>query len=375
MTVRGGSHKRSERDRIALQQTALGDYRQSVLEHLQDHWGSGFHVYTGVDYFLPASMITVDLPGSLTVVRNRFLLGRRLNWQRAAIRPLIRADVAIVEFNPHVLSVWVILIARRLLSRHTVLWGHAWSRRGPNAVSEPIRQIMRRLCSTVLVYSERQREELQLRMPDKPIVVAPNAMYARSDIHATTIGDGPRDILYVGRLVGQKKPALLLNAFARACRDGLDTSVRLVFAGDGPESPYLRDIVREQGLSDRVVFLGHVAPERMREHYSRAVASASPGYVGLSLVQSLSFGVPMLIAKDEPHSPEIEAAREGFNAFFVASDDIVAWAEAMVAVARARAEWTRRRKEIAADCARRYSAEDMANGFVLAAGPLALPMR
>lgn len=48
--------------------------------------------------------------------------------------------------------------------------------------------------------------------------------------------------------------------------------------------------------------------EDIYDVYANALVSVSPGYVGLSLTQSLSFGVPMLIAIDEAHVPEIDAA-------------------------------------------------------------------
>lgn len=346
----------------------MGDYRQPILDHLRAQWGNGFHVYAGTAYFLPSSAITVDLPGSLTVVTNRFLFGRRLNWQRGVVAPLVRAEVAIVEFNPHVLSAWVILVARRCLCRKTVLWGHAWSRRGRDSPTDPIRHLMRRLSTTVLVYSERQRRELQARMPGKTIVVAPNAMYPRSQIGVPPAAAVPDTILYTGRLVSQKKPRLLVEAFARACELGLGSTMRLAFAGDGPEYEALRELVRALGLGDRVSLLGHVPPGDMREHYAHALVSASPGYVGLSLVQSLSYGVPMLIALDEPHSPEIEAARDGFNAIFVASDAIDEWARALITVSQNKAHWIALREPIAVDCAARYSVEAMAHGFASAVG-------
>jgi hypothetical protein len=83
----------------------------------------------------------------------------------------------------------------------------------------------------------------------------------------------------------------------------------------------------------------------------------SPGYVGLSITQSLSYGVPMIVARDEPHSPEIEAMRERFNAITVASDDAEALAGVMVEMASDRDAWLSRRADIAADCAGRYSVE------------------
>jgi len=61
-------------------------------------------------------------------VRNTFLFGRRLLWQRRALPHVIGARTVIFELNPRILSTWVALLARRVLHRPSVVWGHANSR-------------------------------------------------------------------------------------------------------------------------------------------------------------------------------------------------------------------------------------------------------
>jgi glycosyltransferase involved in cell wall biosynthesis len=131
-------------------------------------------------------------------------------------------------------------------------------------------------------------------------------------------------ILYVGRLVEKKKVRLLLEGYIRAQKDSLlAENIRLVFVGAGTERQHLEARAEEAGVAHKVQFTGHVSDiAKLRDYYRRAICSVSPGYVGLSATQSFSFGVPMLIARDEFHSPEIEACKEGFNAGFFESDDV-----------------------------------------------------
>ena len=158
----------------------------------------------------------------------------------------------------------------------------------------------------------------------------------------------------------EKKPDLLVRAFAEAL-PRLDADRRVVIAGAGPEAPRLRELAASAGLRERLVLAGHVAePEQLRALYARAIASVSPGYVGLSITQSLGFGVPMIHADDEPHSPEIEAATPGFNAMPFRSDSTEALADALVAASASRDGLAARREAIAQDCAARYSIEAMA---------------
>ena len=108
---------------IALQQVSIGDYRQAVLDVIYERCGSTVAIWCGPEYFEPTTRTAVTYLGPLTIVDNRFLWGRKLVWQRGVIRPLLGADVAIVELNPRILSNWPILVGRRLRRRRTVLWG------------------------------------------------------------------------------------------------------------------------------------------------------------------------------------------------------------------------------------------------------------
>jgi len=104
--------------------------------------------------------------------------------------------------------------------------------------------------------------------------------------------------------------------------------------------------------------------DELRRIYAGAIASASPGYGGLSVIQSLGFGVPMLIARDEPHAPEIEAAIEDRNVVMFEGDRPDALAAALVGVVSERERWLSRRVEMSAAIRTRYSIEQMVDAFV-----------
>jgi len=203
-------------------------------------------------------------------------------------------------------------------------------------------------------------------MPGADIVAAPNALYLQAEIVPAMPSTAPRNFICVGRLVPEKKVELLLTAFAIATEE-LPTDIRLVFVGDGPLRGSLETRAAMLGLADRVVFEGHRGTiDELRPLYRDAIASVSPGYVGLSLIQSIGFGVPMLFARDEPHSPEIEAAIEDENVRSFPSDSPKELASLLVSVARERAAWLARREEISGWTRANYSVEVMVAAFVSA---------
>jgi glycosyltransferase involved in cell wall biosynthesis len=341
--------------RVVLLRPAIGDYRLPALELLSEHLGGGLEVLAGDSDFAPTSRTTSDLGGLLRPVRNRYVMGRRILWQGGCWHDVIAADVAVLELNPRMLSSWLMMLARRLGRRPTVLWGHAFPRAGRGARTDVLRGLMRRLADVVLVYTETERRQLLEAHPGERVLAAPNALYRAADIRPAPAA-APGTFVSVGRLVPLKKPRLLLDAFS-AARPQLPPGTTLTFVGDGPLRADL-----EAAAGDGVRFLGHVVElDRLREVFGPALASVSPGAVGLSLIQSNAFGVPMIIARDERHGPEIEAARDGENAVMVPSDSPGALAEAMVRLARERDDWIARRPAISADTASRYSAEAMAN--------------
>ena len=354
---------RTSRQGIVLLQTAVGDYRQQVLEELVALTGGAFKVYCGPEYFDGTTKTRVHIGDHRQEIKNHFLLNRRFLWQTGMWRSVFTANTTILEFNPRIISNLPILLIRKALNKRTVLWGHAWPRSGPQSRTTPLRKLLASLCDAIIVYTETQADELRAYLPSTRIVPAPNALYRVSQMGGLPAAN-PTDFIYVGRLVKEKKPQLLLSAFLQAL-PGLPSSSCLVFVGDGPMRPELEQSAEASG--DRVRFVGHVSePEQLRQLYARSLASVSPGYVGLAITQSFSFGVPMVIAREEQHAPEIEAAQEGVNSLFFEKDNAGDLASALLEVVKDRPQWIAKRWAITADCASRYSVDLMAQRILQA---------
>jgi glycosyltransferase involved in cell wall biosynthesis len=352
---------------VVLLQTALPDYRRAVMRILSSELGRNFVAFCGESLSPVAEYeVKTALHGQpfVKAVRNHFLLGSRFWFQTGCFWTCAKAKVAILELNPRILSVWLLLLIRRTGGRRTTVWGHAWPRRGRGA-NTTLRDLMARLAGNVLTYTASDGADFKARLPRCNVYVAPNSLYQEQEIYAARCAGPQMSFIYVGRLVPSKKPQLLVRAFLRAMPD-LPSEVRLVIVGDGPERQSLERI-RDEAACGRIDILGQIDDvERLRQLYAPAIAAVSPGYAGLSVIQSFCFGVPILIARDEPHAPEIEAAKEGLNALFFSSDDADELAALLVKMARDRDHWLARRDEIAAFCRSSYSAEKMAAGFLAA---------
>lgn len=96
-------------------------------------------------------------------------------------------------------------------------------------------------------------------------------------------------LLYLGRLVPEKRPELLIEAFK-----GLDTDKKLVIAGGGSDTSEYEASLREAAQGDpRILFTGFVNGEPLEELYSNCYAYVLPSDVEgmpMSLLEAMAYG-------------------------------------------------------------------------------------
>ncbi|AWH73728.1 hypothetical protein DCS32_06015 [Dokdonia sp. Dokd-P16] len=346
--------------RLTILQTVLPDYRGRFFEHIRDSLGSRFELYGGSYYF--ESSVKTDNTIIHHSVTNFYLLGGKFLWQRG-IKHLVQEEgLLVLEMNPRIISNWYLLLRRKWSKKETVLWGHAWPRNGKESKSDLLRQQMRKLANSIVVYTKQQQQELQFKMPKKLIYAAPNALINKNEM--VPVSENPRNLIYVGRLTKAKKVLFLVKAFS-AIIEYLPEDTNLLIVGEGEEKDEISGYIKVQRLESRVQLLGHIYDQHMLKGlYASSIMSVSPGYVGLSITQSFGFGVPMLISNGEPHSPEIEAAIEDENSLFYDSDDINSFRESVLSIFSSRDEWIKRRSRISKSCAKHYAVEAMAQVFI-----------
>lgn len=340
--------------------TAFGDYRAGVLKILSKN--KNFSIYGGTEAFDNTVKTIKSTSGFFSEIKNNFLLNRKFLFQSNCIFDCIKSENLVIDLNPRIINVWVLLFTRRLLGKKTVLWGHAWSRAGKNEGTFHPRLILKKLSSGIIVYTNTQKKELLDSGYTKPIWVAPNALYNKEYIVKSKSKENPTNILYVGRLVKEKKPDLLIKSYALLSEEKRSAH-KLIVIGEGPESDNLKSIARSLKIEDDVIFMGHISDEsKLSEIYSKSIASVSPGYVGLSITQSFAFGTPMIISEKENHSPEIEAANKE-NSVLFESNNIKDLSKKIEFVINNKKYWLEKEKEIKKFCSEQYSCEAMAKGI------------
>lgn len=335
-------------------------YRSDCMAVLTDRLGESLATFCG-DRQLDTTIRT-GIPSDLYIpVRNVSLAGRIL-VQIGGWRQVLAAEVAILDLNPRSLSSWALTMGRRILQRRTLLWGHLDPRSGKNGSTVWLRERMRALADGTVLYGYDSVRRARSLNPSLPVWVAPNSLYRAGAMNAALSTTRSARAIYVGRLVRSKKVDLAVMALANPLASQVGLSLDIV--GDGADEERLRALARKLGVLDRIVFHGSVTDSlTLHSLYSEAFCAVSPGYAGLSVTQSAGFGVPILVARDEPHAPEIELTHYDVVRFFE-SDDPNDMAKTLLN--EFEHQERRDRGSIAARVRRAYSAEAMADGLVRA---------
>lgn len=114
------------------------------------------------------------------------------------------------------------------------------------------------------------------------------------------------DLVTVGRITAVKNLELIVDAI-KLCQTNFSQSYTLQICGDSYVSQdvaykeKLKNYIKEQGLSDQIIFAGSVQRNELRHHLNAAKAFvfASPGGVGKVSVEAMACGLPLIISSPE----------------------------------------------------------------------------
>jgi glycosyltransferase involved in cell wall biosynthesis len=144
------------------------------------------------------------------------------------------------------------------------------------------------------------------------------------DRHITAVTDLPASpiALFAGRHI-KDKGLRFLPGVLKVAREQIP-GLRLVIAGEGPETPLVVDRLEELGLREEVDLVGKVEDGRLAELISSAscvlVPSLREGY-GMMVVEAAAHGTPSVVAAN-PENAATGHVIEGINGFVVEPTDV-----------------------------------------------------
>lgn len=281
--------------------------------------GHDVHIYTMHWWDSPARTISANDVTLHAIARKRPLykgdkrsIVQGVMFGLACLRlARVRADVIDVDHMPFfpIFGAWVAHFFYRLPLVGT--WHEALSRQdwrdymgAAGIVSFVIERISIRLPRYIVAASEHTRQNLaRFHGRERNVSVVASGIDASALAVIKPI-DAPCNILYVGRLVKDKKVDVLLDAFAAVLVQKPDA--QFVIVGDGVERQSLEDQAQELGIARNVTFTGRIARDEDIYRYMKraqvfASASVREGF-GIVTIEAIACGTPVVVSKSEANA-------------------------------------------------------------------------
>ncbi|ARN56710.1 glycosyltransferase [Sedimentisphaera salicampi] len=203
-----------------------------------------------------------------------------------------------------------------------------------NADSERVKRFVRsvtkgysNLCDKIIAPSRAVKNMLLNRGVKTPIVVIPSGI----EVQQFKTGRGqelrescglPRDsflIGHIGRFAPEKNLDFLLSSVIKVLK--ANSNSRFLAVGDGPQKSELEKKVREEGVSDRVVFTGMLSGQKLYDAYDAIdvfAFSSKTETQGMVLAEAMASGTPV-VALNAPGVDDI--LEDGKNGLMVQNEN------------------------------------------------------
>ncbi len=295
-------------------------------------------------------------------------------WQPAAA-DMLGADLAIIGQENRLLVNYPLIALRRLVPMRLAFWGHGhnYQAQSVTSISERWKRVWSMSCDWWFGYTEAVRAELLAAgYPGNRITVFNNSidtaelMSFRDELGFQEVADLRAKLqltpgwtaVFVGGLHYHKRIPFLVEAAERVARR--HEAFRLVIAGGGVQADALHAM-----KADRP-WLKVLKPTFARDKATLMMAAdvyVMPGLVGLGVLDSSVFSLPVLTTAYPGHSPEFAYLQDGVSAMVVQEwRSAAAYAEALEALLK---DEPRRRalSHGASRLASMYSIGEMARRF------------
>jgi len=194
------------------------------------------------------------------------------------------------------------------------IWWGAWLTE--NTLANNVRVYLSKKVSANIMYTHEASEDfIKLGVNSSQLFVANNTFDVGDRIksYENVLKD---KILFVGSLDERKQNDIVIKAFSNILAQ-IPNEIQLIIVGDGVQKKNLEKLVHEIELQERVLFMGKITDtDILKDIYKESIVSVSFGQAGLSVLQSLGFGVPFLTKENAISGGEKTNIKHELNGLF-----------------------------------------------------------
>ena len=319
--------------KIAVVYHYFPHYREPIMRELvgSDRYSFAFYgshaVHEGIKVFTGDAQIPVH--------PLRFKMLGRIWMLRGYWEPLIdpRISGLVVHGHPYMPAAWMIILVTKVLRKKLIFWTHGWLR-PESHLKRFVKNIFYSNADAVMTYGERAITVAQSDgYTQRNIFPIGNSLdWPRAQLALRKIREDPLKHTFKSLFGSPDRPLIICSArLTAACRFDLlieaaricaasEFPLNVLLIGDGPERSTLEQMAAECSVD--VHFYGACYDEEVIAAATyEAELTVSPGKVGLTAIQSLTYGTPVITHGDfNAQMPEVEAIQAGRTGEFFARD-------------------------------------------------------
>lgn len=249
----------------------------------------------------------------------------RLAWQHLpAKKMLAKFDMFLFLGNPRLISTVFWATIFRILGKKVAIWGQAHSA-GANRLSESMRLMWWRMFTNIFVYTDNEVAYLRSRGFKTSNIIGMNNGLDQNNIdrvQAEWSADrlnawrnerglaGKKLILSCARLDEKNQFCLVLDAMEVLLHS--HPEVVWCVIGDGDERDRLQASAKEKSLENSIRWVGAVhVEEQLAPWFMSSEFMLHPGAIGLSILHSFGYGLPVITHNNAAnHFPEFAAMED-----------------------------------------------------------------
>lgn len=241
-------------------------------------------------------------------------------FHKNVINLIKKYDIIISSFNIYRPICWFPLIF--IKDKKWILWMTGIGRDNFPFINKEFRKFFINKANFLIVYTEQAKKNINNKwsIANSKIEVSNNTLKITN---AELTKDKRYYFLYVGRI--QERKGLLkslISCYRLKKEYGLE--IPLVFVGDGDYIKILKKYVDQKSLHNLVTFYSGIYDDRILKNlYKNAIAYLSPDHVGLGVVHSFSYGIPVMTCKNKFHAEEFNYCNEKNSYLYDKDDDLL----------------------------------------------------
>ncbi len=293
-----------------------------------------------------------------------------------------KADVIIHENSIGILSLIPTIIFSKIFKKKIILWGHGYNHfkgfKPEKNIGDKIRLLLMKKADACLFYGYEGKKSISKYINEKKLFVAPNTLDTEnlkklnallqlediSKLKKELNYNNKFNILFVGRLIKDKKPEDLIN-FYLIFKEKFNLDIGIHIIGNGEELHSIKKMISENHISENFYIHGEIFDDNIISKY---IFSSDlmfiPGYLGLSINHAFAFGCPVISFKSMSHSPEVEYIIQNKTGYLAKENDfneLTDWVYKYLTSKETKTEFKNNIEDVITNIC---SIDNMLNGFI-----------